>query len=134
MCDRHGASAVQLRGSLQKSKVSAVYPSAASILSGLLERTFFLCWVKTSILAVIFAEHVLSSELYLVLAGKFKSTFDLFVIDLVCAYTCYMVWDFRSVTLKNTEVQHKVSTWRWFISSITPNLRVYKWVRTVSWA
>lgn len=37
--------------------------------------------------SVIFAEHVHNPELYLVLAGKFKGTFDLFIMNSQCLYS-----------------------------------------------
>lgn len=45
------------------------------------ERALFLVLSYTSVVSIIFAEYVHNADLYLVVAGKFKGTFDLFIMN-----------------------------------------------------
>lgn len=65
-----------------------MHPSAAGASPGHLEGESTFSCAELDICAVIFTEHVHNSELYLVLAGKFKGTFDLFIIYSQFAYLC----------------------------------------------
>lgn len=72
MFSRHGTF-VDCKGSLEKYKISSVCPG--------------LSWIPRRVLnylsleSIILAEHVHNAELYLVSAGKFKGTFDLFIVN-----------------------------------------------------
>lgn len=76
------------RGSLQKSKVSAVHPSAVSVTEGQIGN----CAELDIALSVILTEHMLRSELYLVLEGKCKNTFDQFMTQLMILVYAFMLY------------------------------------------